>query len=86
MLVTETGYEIVKVIKKLNAEESNSGAPALHLARIFFRRAYLFPEQTDEDFRSDVAKEKQTKFLKEFISDLMRESEIEFPCGEEILY
>ena len=85
LLVTSEGYEIVRVNKRISPNDSNSGEFALNLSRIFLRKAYEFPEQSDDEFKTDVIQEKREKFFKEFLNKLVKESKVEFPSGAEAL-
>ena len=85
LLVTSEGYEIVRVNRKIKPDDSESGESALDLSRIFLRRAYSFPEQSEEDFRDDVIQEKREKFFKEFLVKLVKSSKIAYPSGPKAL-
>lgn len=85
LLVTSEGYEIVRVNRKIKPDDSVSGESALDLSRIFLRRAYSFPEQSEEDFRDDVIQEKREKFFKEFLVKLVKSSKIAYPSGPKAL-
>ena len=85
LLVTSEGYEIVRVNRKIKPDDSMSGESALDLSRIFLRKAYSFPEQSEEDFRDDVIQEKREKFFKEFLVKLVKSSKISYPSGPKAL-
>ena len=85
LIMTSEGYEIVRVNRKLKPDDSQSGESALDLSRIFLRRAYSFPEQSEEDFRDDVIQEKKEKFFKEFLVKLVKSSKISYPSGPKAL-
>ena len=85
LIMTSEGYEIVRVNKKIKPDDSQSGESALDLSRIFLRRAYSFPEQSEEDFRDDVIQEKREKFFKEFLVKLVKSSKISYPSGPKAL-
>lgn len=78
---TEDGYAIFKVVRRNTAEESETGDASLTLARIFFRRAYLFPPQSDADLRADVEQELRAKLLTNVYKAFREQSEIIYPNG-----
>lgn len=80
-LETETGYAIYKVLSVKNPEESTSGTLSFELARIFYRKAFVFPKQTDEEFRSDVENELREKLNRDLIRAFRKQSKIEHPNG-----
>ena len=77
----EDGYAVFHVNKRLSAEETETGEEALLLSRIFFRRAFTFPPQSDEDFRADIEKELRQALFKDIIVAFRRQSKIEYPEG-----
>lgn len=77
----EEGYAIYKVLEIKKAEESNTGDKSLHLARIFFRRAFEFPEQTDDELRVDVEREKRGDLTTAVYRTFLKMSKIEYPDG-----
>lgn len=81
VLEIEDGYAIYKLIKKVKGEDSNTGADSLQIGRIFFRRAYQFPDQSDEEFRADVEKELRDQLLKDVAVAFRRQSKVERPNG-----
>lgn len=79
VLETEDGYVIYKVLRRKTAEESLTGDAALVLARIFFRRAYVFPEQTNEELWSDIEKETRTKLFSDIYRKFRAQSIVIYP-------
>ena len=80
-LEIETGYAVYKLISIKKAEDSNTGAVTYELARIFYRKAFVFPEQSDAEFRSDVEAELRDKLNKELIRVFRKQSKVERPNG-----
>lgn len=85
VLPTETGIEIVKMVKRLTKEESGLDEPSYHLARIFFRRAYLFPEETVDEARKTFAKESRRELLQRLLKESAKTVKISFPCGRDVI-
>ena len=85
LIMTSEGYEIVRINRKIRPDDSLSGESTLDLSRIFLRRAYSFPEQSEEEFRDDVIQEKREKFFKEFLVKLVKSSKISYPSGPKAL-
>lgn len=81
LLELEDGYAIYKVVKVNSLEESNSGDKSLKLARIFLRRAYEFPEQTDGELRVDLEREKRGELNAKVYRAFRRLSTVEYPDG-----
>ena len=81
VLETEDGYVLYKVLRRNNAEKSQTGGESLTLARIFFRRAYLFPPQTDDELRVDVEKEMRDKLLSDLYKVFRAQSDVTYPNG-----
>ena len=81
LLEIEEGYAIYKVLEIKKAEDSNTGDKSLHLARIFFRRAFEFPEQTDGELRIDVEREKRGDLTTSVFRTFLKMSKIEYPDG-----
>ena len=77
----EDGFAIYRVDSRKAAEESESGFESLALSRIFFRRAYTFPAQSDAAFREDVEKELRDALFKEIVKKFRALSKIEHPEG-----
>lgn len=84
ILETDVGLEIIKRHNYIAATNSNSGAPAVHLSRIYFRTPYIYPDQTEEDFRADLADEKRETFMKELFEQLQKKDKVFYPKGEAI--
>ena len=78
---TEDGYAIYKVVRHNTPDKSLNGAETSTLSRIFFRRAYLFPKQTDEELRIDVEKEKRESLLGDLYKAFRAQSKISYPNG-----
>lgn len=81
ILQTEEGYVIYKVVRRNTAEQSQTGSASLTLSRIFFRCAYLFPEQTDEELRDDVEREKREKLAIDVYKAFRAQSKVSYPNG-----
>lgn len=77
----EDGFAIYRVNARKSAEESESGAEALELSRIFFRRAFMFPAQSDEDFRADIEKELRATLFNDIVKAFRAQSKVEYPEG-----
>ena len=77
----EDGFAIYRVDARKSAEESESGDEALVLSRIFFRRAYIFPPQSDEEFRTDIEKELRDALFKDIVKSFRAQSKVEHPEG-----
>lgn len=80
-LELETGYAVFKVMSIKTPEDSTTGAVAYELARIFYRKAYVFPDQTDAEFRADVEGELREKLNKDLIRAFRKQSKVERPNG-----
>lgn len=85
VLESSDGYEIVRVNRKVPPNESLTGGVTLKLSRIFLRRAYQFADQSDEDFKMDILREKREEVLKDFIKSLMKGSKVKYPKGKKAL-
>lgn len=81
LMETEDGYAIFKVVRRNTAEQSQTGDASLTLARIFFRRAFLFPEQTDAELRVDVEREQRAKLMADVYKRFRAQSEVSYPNG-----
>ena len=81
VLDLEDGFAIYRVDARKGAEETETGADALVLSRIFFRRAYTFPEQSDADFRADIEKEVRETLFNDVVKAFRAQSKIEHPEG-----
>lgn len=84
VLETNFGWEIVKMIGHVTQTNSNTGVGMIHLARIYFRRAYTYPEQDDDDFRADMLVEKRDELLKKIAVGVQKKNKVELPCGEAV--
>ncbi len=82
VLEIEDGYAIYKLLGRVSAEESNSGLETLKVSRIFFRRAFQFPEQSREEFRADIERELREKLFGEIYMAFRRGSKVERPNGD----
>lgn len=78
---TAQGFEIYKMYKHISKNESNSMEDEVEVGKIFLRKAYEFPKQSDEDFESDILAEKRDAFLHKYMRDLIKSSKIEMPFG-----
>ncbi len=83
VLETATGYDILKAVKYIPKDKS-SDSPMWHLQRIQFEKPFFFEEQTDEELRKDLEKEKRDALLAELMPKLRDLAKIEFPYGREI--
>ena len=81
VLDTDDGYAIFKVVRRNTVEESETGDASLTRARIFFRRAYVFPPQADADLRDDVEQELRAKLLTDVYKAFREQSRIVYPNG-----
>lgn len=81
LLETEDGYTIFKVLRCNTAAQSETGDASLTLARIFFRRAYLIPDQTDDELRVDLEQEKRRKLMAEVYRRFRAQSKVSYPNG-----
>jgi hypothetical protein len=81
VMQTEDGYEIFKVIHRNKPEESQTGGESLSLAHIFFRRAFQFPAQSDDEFRADVEKEVREKLQMTLFREFRALSKVSYPNG-----
>ena len=77
----EDGFAIYRVDARKSAEESESGMEAILLSRIFFRRAFTFPAQSDKEFREDIEKELRAKLFDDIVKAFRAQSSIEHPEG-----
>ena len=82
LMQLEDGYAIFKVIKRNTVAESETGDASLTLARIFFRRAYKFPEQTDDELRGDVEREKRAALMSKVYKAFRAQSKVSYPNGQ----
>lgn len=81
VLESEDGYVIVKLEKRNTAEQSQTGMPSLTLSRIFFRRAYLYPDESDEDLMKDIIREKREALMGRLFKVFRKESRVLYPNG-----
>ena len=81
VIETDDGYAIFKVVRKNSAEESVTGVSSLTLARIFFRRAYLYPDESDDDLRDDIADEKAEALNLHLVREFRKLSKLVYPNG-----
>lgn len=81
MLKTSTGYEIIKKLPdaSIRAQDKKN---EWHLARIFFRCPYFFPEQTEEELIEDLRKEKYQDLMNEIVPQFFEKAIIEYPQGD----
>ena len=79
MIETEDGYAIYKVVQHKAADQSLTGDPALVVSRIFLRRAYVFPEQTNEELWADVEKETHAKLVSDIYKKFRAQSNVIYP-------
>ena len=82
LMQLEDGYAIFKVIKRNTVAESETGDASLTLARIFFRRAYKFPDQTDDELRVDVEREKRNELMSKVYKAFRAQSKVSYPNGQ----
>lgn len=82
----EDGFAIYKLIRRIKGTESNSGEDASVVSRIFFRKAFLFEEQSDEDFRQDVERELREALMRDIVLTFRKQSVVERPNGQIEVY
>ena len=85
LFTTEGGVEILKKTGEISPDKSVTGLPAIKLSRIYLRRVFVFPEQDDEDLRSDLAEEKRDEFMKNLMMRLRKAAKVEYPHGKDVL-
>lgn len=81
LLETEDGYSIFKVVRRNTAEKSETGDASLTLARIFFRRAYVIPDQSDDELLIDLEQEKRRKLMVALYRRFRAQSDVSYPNG-----
>ena len=79
IIETDEGYAIYKVRQHKSAEQSLTGDAALVVSRIFLRRAYIFPDQTNEELWFDVEKETRTKLFTDIYKKFRAQSNVVYP-------
>ena len=86
VIETSVGWEIVKCIRHIAAEQSDSGEPAVHLARIYFRRAMLCRDDyTPEEFRDEMVEMRREQTMSTVLKELWGDARVAFPYGSAIL-
>ena len=81
VLETEDGYAIYKVVQRNTAEQSQTASESLTLSRIYFRRAYLYPHQSDDELWDDVERETREKLFAEVYKKFREQSKVTYPNG-----
>ena len=81
LFTLDDGYAIFKIVKRNTAEESQTGGASVTLARIFFRRAYFFEDQDDDELRADVEQEVRNKLLMNVYKQFRAQSKVIYPNG-----
>ena len=84
-LLTYSGIEIFKLIKKVPADESDSGEEALHLAHIMFRRAMEVQDYTPESYRKEMETVGRNKRMKAVLLQEWKRATVQFPNGQDVL-
>ena len=82
VLETDEGYVIIKVVRRNTVEQSQTGGESLTLARIFFRQAYKFPPQSDDELRVDVEQEIREKLFADVYRAFRAQSKVIYPNGQ----
>ena len=81
VLEMEEGYVIFKVVRRNTVEQSQTGGESLTLARIFFRQAYRYPSQSDDELRVDVEREVHEKLYADIYRAFRAQSQVIYPNG-----
>ncbi len=84
VLENAVGYDILKAVKYTPKDKSSTGAPTWHIQKIHFEKPFFFEEQTDEELKKDLEKEKRDALLAEIMPKLRSMAKVEFPYGREI--
>ena len=61
----EDGYAIYRIDRVNTVQASTTGAESITLSRIFFRRAYIYPDESDEDLLAEIEAEKRERLYKD---------------------
>lgn len=65
VMEVEDGYAIYRIDRINTVQASMTGAESITLSRIFFRRAYIYPPESDEDLLADIEAEKRERLFKD---------------------
>ena len=84
-LLTYSGIEIFKLVRKVPAVESNSGEDALHLARILIRRAVEVQDYTPEKYRAEMESVGRERRMKAVLLQEWRRATVQFPNGQDVI-
>ena len=74
----EDGYAIYRIDKINSVAESTTGAESITLSRIFFRRAYRFPKESDEDLIKEIEDEKRKRLYNDIYWSLRKQCNVQY--------
>ena len=78
----DDSFQIFKLIEKVPAIKSVSREDALHLARIYFRRADPIEKYSEEQVRATLEKDRRKRLTTEVIEKGLLTIKVEFPNGD----
>ena len=84
-LMTFSGIEIFKLIRKVPPEESNSKEEVLHLAHILIRRAIEVQDYTPAAYKKEMEGVFHERIMKQVLVNEWKKATVKFPMGEEVL-
>ena len=79
LIDADDSWQIFKVLER---DDTNQQEPKLHLARIYFRRAWEIPRPSRADVVEALEDERRQRLLNEILTMRLKESKIEFPNGK----
>ena len=85
IVAASDSFQILKLLRKIPAAQSRSHEDALHLARIYFRRADLLPSYTEEEVRETLEEDRRKRIVTEIIEAGLLNARISFPSGENVI-
>ena len=74
-------WQILKVIKR---DDSNLQDPSLHLARIYFRNAWVIDRPSRKEVIEALEDDRRQRLLREVLNARLPGSKIEFPRGKKV--